>query len=150
MTVPALAEELQVHFLAQIARGIEVTTAAQRCGTTKRRIQAMVETDEDFRDAYFEAIDIADDRVVHTLYNKAVDGEFQSMKMWLVNRRRGQWVDPEKINRHVGNDERRDVALTAVDVIQAMLSDPEKASTFMKVIQRREIVEAKVIDVTSD
>lgn len=150
MSVPAIAEELKVHFLSQIANGKGLTTAADRCGTSRRRIQYLIETDEEFREEYFHALDLCDERVEESVYRNAIDGSFQDRKFWLVNRRRERWVDPDKAHRSNDGDERREVARTAVDVIQAMLSDPQRASAFMKVVQQREIAQAKVIDVTSD
>lgn len=75
-------------------KGLHPATAGEEVGVTWATVKRHLAEDELFREALFEAQEMALARIEDKLYDEALHGNLGAIKMWLTNRApRGRWVD---------------------------------------------------------
>lgn len=90
-------KELQTEFCNCISRGLRVSHASAACGISRSTFYRHLETDPEFKLAYEDAEETANDNVEHALYTAAMEGDVKAQQIWLYNKRRNAWADSKNI-----------------------------------------------------
>lgn len=86
-----LTAKARLRFLDQLAHGKTKTDAARAIGVNLKSIERHEKADPAFASAIDDARWEADDAVVNSLYQAAVNGNVPAIQTWLYNRRPLEW-----------------------------------------------------------
>jgi hypothetical protein len=71
--------------------GADLGIAAVVAGVSRRALEARITRDQKLRALFSDARSFADERIIKRLYDKALEGDYQSLAFWITNRRREEW-----------------------------------------------------------
>jgi len=117
----------RIEFLEKVKLGIPPVHAAFDIGWSMSKLAKLMK-DKDFREEFEDNVSYRDQAVVQVLYQKAISGHTESVKMWLENRLPDEWADKKRVEvQHSGG-----VAVGLIDAtregLRAFLADPETRS----------------------
>lgn len=86
----------QVKFLAQLAVGVPVSTAAKDVGVSRQAVYNYAKSHPEFQELMAESVDLFMDQFESALYQKALSGDVIALQVVLYNRRPSRWSDRRK------------------------------------------------------
>ena len=88
-----LTDEQAAAVEAAVAMGATIPVAAWVAGVPEGRVRKRIDSDPDFKQRLQTARERADQKVIASLYDKALKGNVTAMIFWLKNRLPNQWRD---------------------------------------------------------
>lgn len=128
-------------FLSLVAKGVPVGQACKKIGIPRRTINNLVANDPDFADDYREAMDEVVERVDQVAYERAVDGEFKFVELFMKRYR------PEMFALKAGGPNgsgapQVSVAHLTVQIGQALVMGEHSEEWMAALHTPREVIEA--------
>lgn len=87
----------KMEFLDLVKRGIPRLHAAVDVGWTPRRLSLLL-ANQEFHELVTTYESYIDDKVEKVLLDKALGGNMDAVKMWLLNRKKDKWADKREIS----------------------------------------------------
>ncbi len=135
-------DDAKARWLTLIARGRMPRSAAEDIGFTYPTIQGHLRRNPEFSAAYAEARRRALEPIEEVAYDKALEGDFNFVKMVLNNRAPEDWSD-RKVVSHTGpNGGPIQVAAVSTDSLREMLTNPELRREALSLMREIPAIEA--------
>lgn len=133
-------------FMEQVKLGVPAIHACFDVGWTVSRLNKLMR-DKDFRNEVEECCTYRDEAVELVLYQKAIAGHTDSVKMWLENRLPDRWADKKRLEvQHSGG-----VAVAHIDAtteaLKALLIDPLTRGEAVAALGPGGILDVEEVDV---
>lgn len=77
--------------------GHTIKTIADKMGISKSMLYKLRSEFVEIKDALQKNLEICNNRVISTLYQKCLDGDVTAIKYWLANRAAKDWRDKQEI-----------------------------------------------------
>lgn len=87
----------QIDFMEKVKLGVPLLHAALDVGWSRTKLDRLMR-DKDFREQVEDVSTYRDESVEMVLYQKALTGHTESIKMWLENRRPERWRQAQKVD----------------------------------------------------
>ncbi len=145
-------EQAQRRYLMLISRGRSPALAAEDIGFAHSTIKRYLKQNVDFANGFNDALDTVNGRVEEVLLEKAHDGDFQAIKMWLTNRSGGRWQDQKTLNTHISGPGGSpiQIAQSSVLVLREVLTDGQTRKKALGMLNEipalGPVVDAEVIE----
>lgn len=95
-TARVFDEKKRMLFLAKLAVGVPISTAAHEVGVSRQTIYEYASSHEDFQELMADAGDLYMDQMESALFAKALSGDVIALQVVLYNRRPNRWSDRRK------------------------------------------------------
>ena len=138
-------ERAKAAFLQRIGRGRSPAIAAEEVGFALSTIQRTLKTDPAFRDAFSDKLSLVNGAVEEVLLEKALEGDFQSIKTWLTNRASDRWKDSKTLHTEISGPGGAPVQVVqhSVEALRVVLADPSTRANALDMVQEMPAIEAE-------
>jgi transposase-like protein len=92
-----ITPELEEAVLRALEGGADMALAARVAGVARSTLYRHMDHNESFAELAEEARNVADSKVVESLFSQAVSGNTTAMIFWLKNRRPEEWRDRQQV-----------------------------------------------------
>lgn len=118
-------DDAKARYLSLIVRGRMPRMAAEDIGFTWATVQHHKRRDPAFAEAFHEAQRRALEPIEEVAYDKALEGDFNFVKLVLFNRTPEEWSDRKTVTHTGPGGGPIQVAAVSTDALREMLTNPE-------------------------
>lgn len=144
--------QAQKAFLTRISRGRSPAIAAEECGFALSTVKAKRKSDREFDNAFNDALALVNGAVEEVLLEKALDGDFQSIREWLHNRAGERWREEKTLNQQISGPGGSpiQIAQSSVLTLRQVLADPDTRANALDMVRDMPALGDGAIDTTGE